>query len=100
MHLKRLIKINEFLCSLFNIKYGREKQHFWHIMLYYFKKGQNAAERHKKDLCSVWRRCYDSSDMFVKFCAGDFSLDDVPWWGRPVEVDRDQIEILTENNQC
>ena len=37
---------------------------------------------------------------FVKFRAGDFSLDNVPRLGRPVEVDSDQIETLTENNQC
>ena len=28
----------------------------------------------------------------AKFCAGDFSLDDAPLSGRPVEVDSDQIE--------
>ena len=27
-------------------------------------------------------------------------LDDAPRWGRPVEVDSDQIETLIENNQC
>ena len=37
---------------------------------------------------------------FGKFRAGDFSLDDAPWPGRPVEVDSDQIETLIENNQC
>ena len=37
---------------------------------------------------------------FVKFCAGDFSLDDAPQSGRSVEVDSDQIETLMENNQC
>ena len=36
---------------------------------------------------------------FVKFCAGDFSLDDAPQSGRPGEVDSDQIQTLTENNQ-
>ena len=36
---------------------------------------------------------------FVKFCAGDFSLNDAPWSGRPVEVDSNQINII-ENNQC
>ena len=36
---------------------------------------------------------------FVKFCEGDFSLDDAPWSGRPVEVDSDQIETLIENNR-
>ena len=25
---------------------------------------------------------------------------DTPWSGRPIEVDRDQIETLIENNQC
>ena len=39
-------------------------------------------------------------NWFAKFCAGGFSLDDVPWWGRPVEVHRNQIEILNESNQC
>ena len=29
---------------------------------------------------------------FMKFCAGDFSLDDAPLSGRPVEVDSDQIQ--------
>ena len=36
---------------------------------------------------------------FAKFCPGDFSLDDAPRLSRPVEVDSDQIETLTENNQ-
>ena len=37
---------------------------------------------------------------FAKFRAGDFSLYDAPWLGRPVEVDSDQIKTLIENNQC
>ena len=36
---------------------------------------------------------------FAKFCAGDFSLDNGPWLGKPIEVDSDQMETLTENNQ-
>ena len=36
----------------------------------------------------------------MKFCAGDFSLDNAPRSGRPVEVDSDQIETIIENNQC
>ena len=35
----------------------------------------------------------------MKFCAGDSLLDGAPQSGRPVEVDSDQIETLTENNQ-
>ena len=36
---------------------------------------------------------------FAKFCAGDFLLDDAPWLGGPVEVDKDRIETIIENNQ-
>ena len=69
-------------------------------MLYYFQKGKNATETQKKihavygegavtdQMCQKW---------FVKFRAGDFSLDNAPQSGRPVEVD--QIETLIENNQ-
>ena len=35
----------------------------------------------------------------AKFHDGDFSLDDAPESGRPVEVDSDQIETLIKNNQ-
>ena len=38
-------------------------------------------------------------NWFAKFHAGNFLLDDVPQSGRPLEVDRDQIKTLTENNQ-
>ncbi|XP_059989713.1 histone-lysine N-methyltransferase SETMAR-like [Lagenorhynchus albirostris] len=40
------------------------------------------------------------SKVVAKFCAGDFSLDDAPLSGKPVEVDSDQIETLIENHQC
>ena len=39
------------------------------------------------------------SKWFAKFPAGDFSLDDAPRSGRPVEGDSDQIETFIENNQ-
>ena len=48
-----------------------------------------------KTICTVYgesavidRTC---QKWFVKFRAGDFSLDDAPWSGRPVEVDSDQM---------
>ena len=70
---------------------------------HYFKKDKNATEMQKMisavygegavtdQTCQKW---------FAKFHAVDFSLDDTPWSGRPVEVDSDQIETLMENNQC
>ena len=36
---------------------------------------------------------------FVKFRAGDFLLANTPLLDKPVEVDREQIEILIKNNQ-
>ena len=42
-------------------------------------------------MCQKW---------FMKFRAGDFSLDDVPWSGKPDEADSDQIKTLNENNKC
>ena len=71
-------------------------------MLYYFKKGKNATETHKKS-CAVYgeRAVTDQvcQKWFVKFHAGDFSLDDAPQSGRPVEVDSEQTETFIENNQ-
>ena len=37
---------------------------------------------------------------FAKFPVADFSLDNDPQSGRPVEIDSNQIETLIENNQC
>ena len=34
-----------------------------------------------------------------RFLAGDFSLDDAPRLGRPVEVGSDTVETVIENNQ-
>ena len=77
------------------------KQHFQHIMLYYFNKGKNATEMQKK-ICAVYGEGAVTDQTcqkwFVKFRAGDFSLDDAPRSDRPVEVDSDQIKTVTENN--
>ena len=84
------------------MKMEENKQRFQHIMLYYFKKGKNATETEKK-ICAVYgegaMNFQTCQKWFMKFHAGDFSLDDAPWSGRPVEVDSDQIETLrTINN--
>ena len=39
-------------------------------------------------------------NFFVKFRAREFLLDNAPWSGWPVEVDSNQIETLSEHNQC
>ena len=70
-----------FCVAILILKVEEKKQHFWHIMLYYFKKGKNATETQKK-ICAVYgegavtnRTC---QKWFAKFHAGDFSLDDAP----------------------
>ena len=72
-------------------------------MLYYFKKGKNTTETHKK-ICAVYGESAVTDGTcqkwFAKFRPGDFSLANAPRSGRPVEVDSDQIETLTENSQC
>ena len=77
-------------------------QHFWHIMLYYFRKGKNATET-PKTICVVYGEGvvtdWTCQKWFAKFYAGDFSLDHAPWSGRSVEVDSDQIKTLFKNNQ-
>ena len=69
----------------------------------YFKKGENTTETHTKKICAVYgegamtgRTC---QKWFAKFHSGNFLLDNAPWLGRPVEVDSDEIETLTENGQ-
>ena len=104
MHLKKdLSKLVNFCVAILLLKMEGKKQHFRLIMLYYFKKGKNTTETHKK-ICAVHgegavtdRTC---QKWFAKFCAGDFLLDNAPRSGRPVEVYSDQIETVIENNQC
>ena len=71
-------------------------------MLYHSKNGKNATKTQKK-LCAAYGEgaVIDQTcqKWFAKFRAGNFSLDDAPQSGRPVEVDSDQIETLIESNQ-
>ena len=79
-----------------------EKQHFWQNMLYYFKKGKNTTKTQKM-IFAVYGEGSPSDQTcqkwFVKFHAGNVSLDDAPQSGRTIEVDSNQIETLIENSQ-
>ena len=92
-----------FCVDILILRMEENKQYFQHIMLYYFKKGKNTTEMQEK-ICAVYGEGAVTDQTcqkwFVKFRAGDLSLDDAPQSGRPVEVDSDQIETLIENNQC
>ncbi|KAK6061794.1 hypothetical protein COOONC_00539 [Cooperia oncophora] len=79
-----------------------QKEHFSHILLFYFRKGKNALQAHKK-LCAVYgdeaskeRQCVN---WFAKFRSGDFSLKDEECSGRPAEVDDDLIKAIIDSNR-
>ena len=59
-------------------------------MLYYIKKGKNATEAHTQKVCAVYEEGAVTDWMcqkwFSEFCAGDFSLDDIPQSSRPVKL--------------
>ena len=46
--LKSLSKLVNFCVAILILKMEDNTQHFWHIMLYYFKKGKNATETQKR----------------------------------------------------
>ena len=105
MHLKNLSKLVNFCVAILILKMVENKQHFQHIVLYYFRKGKSATEMQKKK--KRFAQCMEKvlwldgtcQKWFAKFCAGDFLLVGAPWSSRPIEVDSDQIETLIENNQ-
>ena len=76
-----------------------KNEHLRHILLYYFRKGKNAAQVAKKlrdvygEEASKDRQC---RNWFDKFRSGDFSLNDEQLSGRPNEVDDDQIKAKIE----
>ena len=53
MHLKNLSKLVNFCVAILILKMEENMQHFWHIMLYSFKKGKNTTEMQKK-ICAVY----------------------------------------------
>ena len=98
---KNLSRLVNFCVVILILKTEENTQHFWHIMLYYFRRGKNATEMQKKTgavsgegavtdrMCQKW---------FVKFRAGDFSLNGAPSSGTPAEVYSNHIETLIEIN--
>ena len=63
---------------------------------------QLKGKKKEKEIYTVYGEGAVTDQMcqkgLVKFSDRDFSLDDTPQSGRPVEVDSDQIETLIESN--
>ena len=59
-----------FCAAILILKMEEDTQHFWHIMLYYFKKGKNTTEKPKK-ICAVYEEgaVTDGTcqELFAKF---------------------------------
>ena len=53
MHFLKKSKLVNFCAAILILKMEENTQHFWCIMLYYFKKGKNATEMQKK-ICAVY----------------------------------------------
>ncbi|GFU34524.1 histone-lysine N-methyltransferase SETMAR [Trichonephila clavipes] len=79
-----------------------DKQHFRHILLFYYRKSKNAVQTRKK-LTNVYgkgmltvRQC---QNWFAKFRSGNFAVEDAPRSERPVEADKDVIKTLVDANR-
>ncbi|GFU84720.1 histone-lysine N-methyltransferase SETMAR [Trichonephila clavipes] len=79
-----------------------DKQHFRHILLFYYRKGRNAVQTRKK-LTDVYgegvRTVRQCQNWFAKFRSSNFYVKDAPRSGRPVEADKDAIKALVDANR-
>ena len=50
--IKKKSQLMNFCVAILILNMEENKQHFWHIMFYYFKKGENTTEMQKK-ICAV-----------------------------------------------
>ena len=99
VHLKKKkSKLVNFCGAILLVKMEENRQYFQYIMLIISRKVKAQRKRKKR---SVQKRGegavtdWKCQKWFAKFRAGDFSLDDAPQSGRPLQVHSDQ----TENNQ-
>ena len=82
VHLKKtLSKLVNFCVAILILKMKENMQHCWHIMFHFFQEGKNASELQKK-ICAEYGEGAVNDQMcqewFMKFCAGDFLLDNAP----------------------
>ncbi|GFX96282.1 histone-lysine N-methyltransferase SETMAR [Trichonephila clavipes] len=75
-----------------------DKQHFLHILLFYYRKGKNAVQARKK-LTDVYGEgvltVSQCQNWFAKFRSGNFDVEDATRSGRPVKL----IKTLVDANR-
>ena len=100
--INKIFKLVNFCVAILILKV-EEIHNIFGILFFIISRKVKTQLKRKKQICAVYGEGAVTDGMcqkwFVKFCAGDFSLDDAPWSGRPVEVDRDQTKKLIENNK-
>lgn len=78
------------------------KEHFRNILLFYFRRGKNAAESYR-DICDVYGEeaitHSTCKNWFKRFRSGEFSLEDAPRSGRPSEIESDEIMAMITNDR-
>ncbi|GFV74384.1 histone-lysine N-methyltransferase SETMAR [Trichonephila clavipes] len=86
-----------------------DKQHFRHILLFYYRKGKNAVQARKK-LTDVYGEgvltVRQGQNWFAKFRSGNFDVEDAPLYdhlkglGLSLKLDVWVPHVLTERNLC
>lgn len=78
------------------------KEHFRNILLFYFRKGKNAAES-CRDICDVYGKeaitHSTCKNWFKRFRSGELSLEDAPRSGRPSEIVSLEIMEMIKNDR-
>ena len=84
-----------FVGALLNVE--SNKQHFPHILLFYYRKGKNSVQARKKltdmsgeDVLIV------RQNWFAKCRSGNFLVEDALRSERPVKADEDTIKLLVD----
>uniref|UniRef100_A0A0N5BH76 HTH_48 domain-containing protein n=1 Tax=Strongyloides papillosus TaxID=174720 RepID=A0A0N5BH76_STREA len=80
-----------------------KKQHFRHLLLFAFNRGQRVAEA-VREICSVYGEdaigWSTAKDWYRKFRNGNFDLQDSPRTGRPSSFDEERLtDLLREDNR-
>ena len=76
-----------------------QREHYQHILLFYFLKGKSAVQAQKK-LCDVYGKdCLiecQCQRWFTHFRFGNFNMQNAPHIGRPTTTDDDKIKALSK----
>ena len=73
---------------------NNSKEYMRYCLLYEFQLGHSAAEAHRNMTVVFAKDCYSEShcrSYFTRFRNGNFSLENEPHSGRPIEIDQDAL---------